>query len=401
MKKIAGGFTAVPGFKAAGVAVGIRKNNQKKDLAILYSEKPAVSAGVFTKNVFAAPPVLLDRELMHNATARAVVVNSGCANACTGEQGYTDALMMAKWTAQALHIEEKDVLVASTGVIGEYLPMEKVKRGINLAAAELSPEGGNDAALAIMTTDTVEKETAYQFDLGGKPVTLGGMAKGSGMIHPNMATMLAFISTDIAMEKPLLQEALKEAVDRSFNVISVDGDTSTNDTVLLLASGTAGAAAIGAKGPEYQAFLEALTGVCIELAKMIVMDGEGATKLLEVRLKGCTDYATAKTLALKVLTSNLVKTAFFGEDANWGRIVTALGNSGITFDPAKVSIYLGDLLVAEDGRGVPLNEERAKEILTQREIPVTIYMGAGQQEAVAWGCDLSYEYVTINGSYRT
>lgn len=401
MKKIAGGVTAVSGFEAAGVAVGIRKNNKKKDLALIYTAMPAVTAGVFTQNVFAAPPVQLDRERIKNATARAVVVNSGCANACTGEQGYADALKMAEWTAQALHIEPKEVLVASTGVIGEYLPMEKVARGITLAAQELSPGGGNHAALAIMTTDTVEKETAWQFPVGDYTITLGGMAKGSGMIHPNMATMLSFITTDISMEKSLLQAALMEAVDRSFNMISVDGDTSTNDTVLLLANGSAGAPFIGEKGPEYQAFLEALTVVCTELAKMIVIDGEGATKLLEVRVKGCTDFPMAKALALKVLTSNLVKTAFFGEDANWGRIVTALGNSGMSFDPGKVSIFLGDLLVAEDGRGVPLDEERAKEILTLREVPVTIHMGAGGAEAVAWGCDLSHEYVTINGSYRT
>lgn len=401
MEIITGGVTAVPGFQAAGVAVGIRKNNQKKDLAILYAEEPVVCAGVFTQNVFAAAPVLVSREVAGRQKARAVVANSGVANACTGEQGLSDARRMAALTAKALNLKPGEVFVASTGVIGEYLPMEKVERGIHLAARGLSSRGGGDAALAIMTTDTLPKETACRFSLGGTPVTLGGMAKGSGMIHPNMATMLSFLATDAAIDAELLQEALREAVDRSFNMISVDGDTSTNDMVLILANGRAGHPPIQARGEDYDTFLRALTAVCTELAHKIVRDGEGATKFLEVRVAGCPDYPTAKALAKKVLTSSLVKTAFYGEDANWGRIVTALGNSGVSFNPANVSIYLGDLPVAEKGRGVELDEERAAAILKERDIRVTIHMGMGGEEAVAWGCDLSHEYVTINGSYRT
>ncbi len=401
MEIITGGVTAVPGFQAAGVAVGIRKNNQKKDLAILYVEEPAVCAGVFTQNVFAAAPVLVSREVAGRQKARAVVANSGVANACTGEQGLSDARRMAALTAKALNLKPGEVFVASTGVIGEYLPMEKVERGIHLAARGLSPGGGGDAALAIMTTDTLPKETACRFSLGGTPVTLGGMAKGSGMIHPNMATMLSFLATDAAIDAELLQEALREAVDCSFNMISVAGDTSTNDMVLILANGRAGNPPIQARGEDYDTFLKALKSVCTELAQKIVRDGEGATKFLEVRVAGCPDYPTARALAKKVLTSSLVKTAFYGEDANWGRMVTALGNSGVSFNPANVSIYLGDLPVAQAGRGVELDEERAAAILKERDIRVTIHMGMGGEEAVAWGCDLSHEYVTINGSYRT
>ncbi len=401
MKEIAGGVTATQGFEAAGVAAGIRKHNKKKDLALLYSVHPAQAAGVFTTNVFAAAPVLFCRKVLKGGSARAVVINSGCANACTGEKGYQDTEKMAALTAEALQISPQEVFVASTGVIGEYLPMPKVEKGIPQVVKSLSPQGGSDAAEAILTTDTVTKEFACQVELTGGTVTLGGMTKGSGMIHPNMATMLAYLTTDAAIEGELLQQALKEAVEVSFNMISVDGDTSTNDMVVLLANSQADNAPIKEEGEDYQTFLAALTWACTELAKKIVQDGEGATKLIEVTLKGCATSAAAKTLARNVLNSNLVKTAFFGEDANWGRIVTALGNSGVAFDPAKVDIYLGDMQVASAGRGVFLDEERAKKILEKGHIPVTIQMGMGQEEAVAWGCDLSYDYVKINGSYRT
>ncbi len=403
MKVITGGVTAAPGFEAAGVVAGIKKNG-KRDLAVIYSVEPALTVGTFTRNKFAAAPVELSRKHVEKKENRAVVVNSGCANACTGEKGYEDASEMAGWTAEKLGLKDSsDVLVASTGVIGEYLPMAKIKEGINKAVLSLTSkiEGGQEAAEAIMTTDTASKEYACQIVLDDSVVTIGGMAKGSGMIHPNMATMLAFITSDVDISYLLLIEAFKEIIDFSFNMITVDGDTSTNDMALFMANGKAGNPKITEKNHNYYEFLNALKTVCQELAKKIVKDGEGATKFIEVKVKNCPDISTGKALALGVLDSNLVKTAFFGEDANWGRIVTAMGNSGVDFFPEKVDIYLGDMQVASKGRGIAFNEDEAKKILEKNEIYVIIDLNMGKEDVAAWGCDLSHEYVTINGSYRS
>ncbi|NLC51013.1 MAG: bifunctional glutamate N-acetyltransferase/amino-acid acetyltransferase ArgJ [Firmicutes bacterium] len=396
-EKIAGGITAVSGFMAAGIHCGIKKS--KKDLALIYSATPATSAGVFTKNLFQAAPVLLTRERIKNKL-QAIIINSGNANACTGEKGLEDARAMAAYTARALGIPEESVAVSSTGVIGEYLPMEKIIAGIKDICSCLSAEGGPQAAEAIMTTDTVPKEAAVRGKIKGLPFSVGGIAKGSGMICPNMATMLAFIGTDLQIERELLQKTLKEVVNRTFNMITVDGDTSTNDTVLLLANGQAGIT-IEAPGPELDTFKEALLAVSAKLAKMIVRDGEGATKVIALKIKGCPDFASGRQMAMAVLNSNLVKTAIFGKDANWGRIVTAMGYSGVDFEPSKVEVNLGHLPVARNGRGLAFSEEEALTVLEQDEIPITINLNLGTTEVEAWGTDLSYEYVRINAEYRS
>ncbi len=401
MWEVSGGITAVPGFLAAGISAGIKKNGDK-DLALIYSSEPSLAAGVFTSNKFAAAPVLVSREHLKVDLHRAVVINSGCANACTGERGIKDAEKMALVTAKALNLENsQEVLVASTGVIGEYLPMPQIEAGIKQAASSLTEEGAGKAAEAIMTTDTKIKEFACRMEIEGKTVTLGGMTKGSGMIHPDMATMLAFITTDLQIENSLLQEALQAATDVSFNMITVDGDTSTNDTVIIMANGKAGNSLIKDKSKAYFIFLDSLTALCTELAKMIVRDGEGATKFIEVKVVKCPDFHTGKVLGRSILNSNLVKTAFFGEDANWGRIVTAMGNSGVEFLPEKVDIHLGDIQVVASGRGVSFDEEKAKKILAKDEILLTVNLNSGKEQIIAWGCDLSHEYITINGSYRS
>ncbi len=401
MREISGGITAVPGFLAAGISAGIKKNGDK-DLALIYSSEPALAAGVFTSNRFAAAPVLVSREHLGADLHRAVVINSGCANACTGEKGIKDAEKMALLTAKALNLKNsREVMVASTGVIGEYLPMPKIEVGIYQAVTCLSEEGAGKAAEAIMTTDTKAKEFACCLEIEGKTVTLGGMAKGSGMIHPNMATMLAFITTNLKIEDFLLQEALQAAVDISFNMITVDGDTSTNDTVIIMANGKADNPLIKTKNEAYFIFLKSLIALCTELAKMIVRDGEGATKFIEVKVIKSPDFHTGKLLGRSILNSSLVKTAFFGEDANWGRIITAMGNSGVEFLPEKVDIYLGDMQVAASGRGVLFDEEKVKKILIKEEIILTVNLNSGEQQVITWGCDLSHEYITINGSYRS
>ena len=400
---IEGGVTAAKGYQAAGLHCGIKKSNP--DLALVYSRVRATAAGVFTRNAAQAAPVVVSREHLASVQAQAVVANSGNANACTGEQGLQDARLMAELAGKALQIHPSQVVVASTGVIGVPLPMDKVKEGISQAAAALSETGGHGAAQAIMTTDTMPKEIAVKIELSGVPVTIGGMAKGSGMIHPNMATMLCFITTDAAIAPDLLKEALKEATDKSFNRITVDGDTSTNDMVVVLANGEAGNALVASKDGDYSKFLQGLQHVCTYLARQIVVDGEGATKFIEVRVVNALSEQEAYKIANTVATSSLFKTAMFGEDANWGRIIAAAGYSGAAFDPGKVDIYLesaaGKEQTAKKGMGLPFDEGKAAQILKEKEIKVIIDLQQGREEAYVWTCDLSYEYVRINAEYRS
>lgn len=396
-----GGVTSATGF-VAGVAQAAIKKAGRYDLALIYSIVPAEGAGVFTQNVFRAAPVTISQQHLAQGRVRGIVVNSGCANACTGQQGNLDAQKMAGTVAEVLGCQTQEILVASTGVIGVNLPMDKVITGIRQAGSELSAANGALAARAIMTTDTVPKEIAIQYTYDGKRIRVGGMAKGSGMIHPNMATMLSFITTDAAVTGHCLQAALYKAVSQSFNMVTVDGDTSTNDSLLVLANGQAKNTLIdNTNTPAYQAFVEALSYVCTELAKMIARDGEGATKLMEVKVINAPTPKDAKLGAKAIASSNLVKAALFGEDANWGRIVCALGYSGAVFKPELVDVYLGDLLVARDGGGLVFDEDKAAAILQDKNIGITVDLKQGDAEAIAWGCDLTYDYVKINGDYRT
>ncbi|HXG37912.1 MAG TPA: bifunctional glutamate N-acetyltransferase/amino-acid acetyltransferase ArgJ [Bacteroidota bacterium] len=395
-----GGVTAPRGFLAGGLYCGIRK--VKKDIAIIRSEVPATVAGVFTLNRTQAAPILVCKsQLKKSPYCSAVVVNSGNANACTGERGLNDAWTMVKTTAAVLGVPEDQVMVSSTGVIGQYMPMEKVVAGIQQLAGQLSRNGNTDAAEAIMTTDTFLKQVAVKFTLGSAVVTIGGMAKGSGMIAPNMATMLAFLTTDIAIDQPLLHKALVSANSRSFNRITVDGDMSTNDMVLIMANGLAKNEPFTENSEEYQLFSSALEYVMIKLAKMIARDGEGATKLIEIVVKGALSEEEAAQAARAVANSNLVKTAIHGADANWGRILAAVGYSGIDFNPDHVEISFNDLPVLKRNYEIVLDEEKAKQILSQENIVVTINLNQGQQSARFWTCDLTKEYVHINASYRS
>lgn len=395
-----GGVTAPAGFRAAGVHAGLKKTPEK-DLAVLYSEVTCAVAGVFTTNRIKAAPLELTMSRAAGGRARAVVVNSGNANACTGEQGRAGARETAQLAAELLKIPAAEVLVASTGVIGVPLPLAKIRAGLPEAVRALSPAGGAAAARAIMTTDTVPKETAVSFQLGARRVTIGGMAKGSGMIHPDMATMLAFITTDMAMDPAHLREALRYAAARSFNMVSVDGDTSTNDMCLVLASGRAGNDPAAPGTGAFHLFRQALTAVCTDLTKAIARDGEGATRLLEVRVRNAPSATDARRAARAICASNLVKTAVFGRDANWGRVICAAGYSGAAFDPEAFDVYLGDLPVARGGRALDFDEERAAAVLAADPVVVTVDLHSGPASAVAWGCDLSYDYVKINADYRT
>lgn len=406
MQIVQGGVTVPLGFQAIGDHIGIKK--KRKDLSLLYSKIPAQVAGVFTTNVVKAAPVIWNQQIVKKyEKAQAVVINSGNANACTGKQGVVDTEKMAETTAYSLGLQPKDVLVASTGVIGTFLPIEKICTGIKNIVPMLSDslDGGSKAAEGIMTTDTFIKEIAVEFSIDNQIVHIGGMAKGSGMIHPNMATMLSFITTDISISQTLLQKALKETVEDSYHMISVDGDTSTNDMVLVLANGLANNIGIQEENEAYFKFKQALQYVNIYLAKQIVKDGEGATKLLEVQIQQAKTKQQAKQLAMSILTSNLVKTAFFGEDANWGRILAAMGYSGVPFNPSKISINFtskeGSIWLMKQGKVLNFNEQKAKEILKEEEIQIHIFLYEGKEKATAWGCDLSYDYVKINGSYRT
>lgn len=402
MKAVQGGVTAPAGFKAAGVRADVKGNGGgKKDVAILASQVPCTAAGVYTTNVVKAAPVLITQERTETGRLQAIVANSGNANACTGEQGMQDAADMARLAAEALGLEAAAVGVASTGVIGVHLPMERVAAGIAAAAAALSPEGGDDAAQAIMTTDTFSKQIAVQVDLGGVPVTIGAMAKGSGMIHPNMATMLGFVTTDADVEPAALRTALQKATARSFNMITVDGDTSTNDMVVALANGMAGNQKVMLCTSQYEEFAAALEHVLTYLAREIARDGEGATKLIEVQVKGAASLPDARKAARSVCGSSLVKAAVYGEDANWGRVLAALGYSGAQFNPNKVDLWLGELQMMAAGAPVAFDEEAAAQVLKGKEVCFIADLHAGEAEATAWGCDLTYDYVKINGSYRT
>lgn len=408
MKKIDGGVTAAKGYKAAGLRAGIKPGKTNKDMAMIYSEVPAAAAGTFTKNVVKAAPVLWDKNLVETTgVAQAVVVNSGIANACTGEEGYEDAKNMAAYAGRALGVDEDKVLVASTGVIGFTLPMEVIKSGIDMLkdAISNSREAAADAATAILTTDTHKKEIAYEFELSGKTVHIGAMCKGSGMIHPNMGTMLGFITTDADISQHLLQKALRATIDDTFNMVSVDGDTSTNDTVLIMANGLAGNAAINEENEDYNTFVNVLYEVNKYLAKQIASDGEGATRLFEVNVVGAPDVKTAKILAKSIVTSNLTKCAVCGKDANWGRILCAMGYSGAEFDPYKVDIVIssenGSIKLVENGKATAFDEEQATAILSPDTVIATADIKLGDASATAWGCDLTYDYVKINADYRS
>lgn len=407
MKEIKGGVVAAKGFLAAGVEANI-KYKDRRDMALIYSEKPCVAAGTFTSNVVKAACVTWDKEVVANSSyAQAVVVNAGIANACTGKQGYDYCNETALKAGEVLNIPTDSVLVASTGVIGMQLPLEKIKKGIELLAEAKSHElaGGQAAAEAIMTTDTKDKQVAVAFEIDGKMVTVGGMCKGSGMIHPNMCTMLAFITTDIAIKKELLQEALNQDVQDTFNMVSVDGDTSTNDTLLVLANGMAGNEEITEKNGDYDKFAEALHFVNETLAKKMAGDGEGATALFETKVIHADTKENAKTIAKSVICSSLTKAAIFGHDANWGRILCAMGYSGVQFDPEAVELFFqsksGKIQIYKDGVAADYSEEEATKILSDEEVTVLIDMKAGEAEACAWGCDLSYDYVKINADYRS
>ena len=407
MEIITGGVTAAKGFLAAGVEAGIKYQN-RKDMAMVYSKTPCRAAGVFTTNVIKAAPVLWDKEVVESEwEAQAIVVNSGIANACTGKLGYEYCRETAGAAADALEISPQSVLICSTGVIGMQLPMEKMTEGVRMLAKAIKPgeEAGTDAAKAIMTTDTRNKQVAVKVTIGGKEVTIGGMCKGSGMIHPNMCTMLAFVTTDVNISKKLLQEALSADVQDTFNMVSVDGDTSTNDTLLVLANGQAENPEITEKGADYDTFVEALHYVNETLAKKIAGDGEGATALFEVKVIHADNKEDAKTLAKSVITSSLTKAALFGHDANWGRILCALGYSGAKFDPEAIELYLessaGKILIFKDGMAADYSEEEATRILSCSEVTALVDMKMGEAEATAWGCDLTYDYVKINADYRS
>ncbi len=405
IQEAAGGVTAAAGFVAGGLHAGLKKCPDKKDLAIIHSLAPAVVGAVFTQNKFAAAPVNWCRQVVAGGRAQAVVVNSGNANACTGAEGAANAAEMAAVCGKALQAPPEQVLVCSTGVIGVQLPMPLLREGIATCAAQLSTQGGQAAAEAIMTTDLYCKETAVSYQYQGKTVTVGGIAKGSGMIHPNMATMLCFITTDLQIEAAALQQAVKEAADASFNMVTVDGDTSTNDSMLVLANGQAGNETVQADGAGYAEFVQALTLVAARLARLMAYDGEGATKLLECQVCGAPSLQDARLAAKAVVGSSLVKAAFYGEDANWGRIACAAGYSGAQFDTAKVNLRLqsaaGEIELMRDGSGLVFDEEAAKQILQEREIFIKLDLGSGEYQATSWGCDLSHEYVNINADYRS
>ena len=407
IRKIAGGVTAAKGFKAASTAAGI-KYRDRKDMALIYSEAPCKSAGTFTSNIVKAAPVKWDKnQVTGNVPARTVVINAGIANACTGEEGMGYCSQTADAAAAVLGIPAESVLVASTGVIGKQLPMDKIKAGIEAMAPLLDggTDSGTEASKAIMTTDTKNKEVAVQFELGGVTVTMGGMCKGSGMIHPNMCTMLSFVTTDAAISKEMLQEALSEDIKDTYNMISVDGDTSTNDTVLLLANGLAGNEEIREKNSDYQVFCKALNYINETLAKKMAGDGEGCTALFEVTIVGAKTKDQAKVLAKSVITSSLTKAAIFGHDANWGRILCAMGYSGASFDPEKVDLFFksaaGEMQIIKDGVAVDYSEEQATNILSQPQVTAVADIKMGDAQATAWGCDLTLDYVKINADYRS
>lgn len=394
-----GSVTSAKGFKAAGIFCGIKR--RKKDLALIFSELPCTTAGTFTLNKVKAAPLLISQNAIKKSNyAKAILVNSGNANACTGEEGYKDALNMQKWCADKLNISEDEVLISSTGVIGQKMPMDKIKIGIDEIVSQLSECGGMNAAEAIMTTDTKIKSYAVKVQLKKGNVTIGGICKGSGMIMPNMATMLGFISTDAAIKKTLLHEILLSSVQKSFNKISVDGETSTNDMVVILANGASGIS-IEKDSEDIKIFQEALNAVSIEMAKSIVSDGEGATKLVTINVKNAKSKSDADLVGKSIANSSLVKTALYGADANWGRILSAAGQSGADFDPSKVSIHFNDLPILLPNYTLALDEEKASQLLSKSEFSINVDLGSGSEDCTWWTCDLTEEYVRINADYRT
>ena len=403
-KIIDGGVCAAKGFKASGVHCGIRKSRTKRDLALVFSAVPASCAAVYTTNLVKGAPLEVTKSNISDGYAQAIICNSGNANTCNAD-GIEIANQMCQLTGQALGIKPTDVVVASTGVIGQKLDITPIAKGIPLLVSELSKDGNLNASEGIMTTDTVRKEVAVQFSVGGKECRIGGMAKGSGMIHPNMATMLVFITTDAAISPAMLQKALSSDIANTFNMVSVDGDTSTNDMVTVLANGMAGNSPITEEGPDFDAFMKALNTITVSLCRMIAGDGEGATKLLECITEGAADKQTAKTVAKSVICSSLLKAAMFGADANWGRVLCAIGYSGACVDVNKIDVAFksakGTIAVCKNGAGIDFSEEKAKQILLEKEIDILINLNSGNQSATAWGCDLTYDYVKINGDYRT
>ncbi len=404
MKMIEGGVTAAQGFVAGGIHCGIRKNKSKPDLAMIYSETPCAAAAVYTQNLVKGAPILVTKKNIENGYAKAVICNSGNANTCNAD-GVEKAEAMCDLTAKALGIDPQDVVVASTGVIGQVLPLEPIEAGIPELVKVLSSEGSNGAATAIMTTDTIAKEAAAEVEIGGKTVRMGGISKGSGMIHPNMATMLCFVTTDCAITPAMLDKAIHQVTDKTFNMISVDGDTSTNDTFAILANGAAGNEEITQEGPEYEAFVEALEAVCRKLSKLMAGDGEGATKLLVCKVDGAADLDMAKTVSKSVICSTLFKAAMFGADANWGRVLCAIGYSGAAVDVDKIDVSFrsakGQVDVCKNGAGIPFSEEKASLVLGEHDIDILVHLHMGEVSAEAYGCDLTYDYVKINGDYRT
>ena len=404
MNIVPGGVCAAQGFTAGGIHCGIRKNKTKKDLSLIFSDVPANAAAVYTTNLVKGAPLLVTKAHLANGKAQAIVCNSGNANTCNAD-GVEIAENMSELAAKALGIAADDVVVASTGVIGQPLDLAPIAAGMPKLAASLSADGGEDAAEGIMTTDTVMKEVAVEFSIGGKTCRIGGIAKGSGMIHPNMATMLVFITTDAAISSEMLQKALSTDIANTFNMVSVDGDTSTNDMVTVLANGVAGNPEITGDGEDFALFMQALNTVTVYLCKRIAGDGEGATKLLECRVDGAQNESVAKTVAKSIICSSLVKAALFGSDANWGRVLCAIGYSGAEVDVRKIGVSFrsakGTVEVCRQGAGIDFSEEKAKEILLENEIEILVSLGDGDANAVAWGCDLTYDYVRINGDYRT
>lgn len=400
IKKDTQGVTFAKGFTAAGVKAGIKKSGNL-DVAVIYTKTQAVVAGTFTQNKVAAAPVYVSKEVVATGTAHAIVANAGCANACTGQQGLDDAHKMAQIAADELGVNANDVIVGSTGVIGVNLPMDKLEAGIKDAVANLSTDGSDNAGRAIITTDTHSKSVTCEFELSGKTVRMGAIAKGSGMIRPNMATMLCYITTDIAIDQALLQKAVSGCVEKSFNMISVDGDMSTNDMVIVLANGEANNAKITEENADYQIFFDKLMMLCTELAKQIAADGEGASKFLTINVKGAKSFADAKTVGMAIANSPLVKTAFFGEDPNWGRVICAVGYSGADMVPEKTVVKFGGITIFANGTGATYDEKALAHVMKQKDIVIDIELNMGQEDATVWSCDLSYEYVKINGEYHT
>lgn len=404
MKLISGGVCAAKGYKANGIHCGIRKNRTKRDLALIYSETKATAAAVYTTNLVKGAPLTVTKAHIADGKAQAILCNSGNANTCNAD-GIQIAETMSRMAAETLNLSAEDIVIASTGVIGQPLPIEPIAEGMKPLAAGLTTDGSLAAAEGIMTTDTVVKEVAVEFEIDGKICRIGGIAKGSGMIHPNMATMLVFITSDVAISPAMLQKALSSDIADTFNMVSIDGDTSTNDMVVVLANGQAGNEEISAEGPAFATFMKALNTVTVHLCRMIAGDGEGATKLLECHVTGACDTENAKIVAKSVICSSLLKAAMFGADANWGRVLCAIGYSGANVDVNRVDVAFrsakGTIPVCKDGAGIEFSEEIAKEILLEKEIEILVSCGDGPGVATAWGCDLTYDYVKINGDYRT